>query len=108
MQLRANWNYPTAVRFGAGRVAELPDAAKAAGMTTPLIVTDPNLARLPMVADALKSLRAAGFAAALFADIRPNPVEANIAAGIAAFRTGGPDGVIAVCGGSALDGGMLF
>ncbi|TMQ03722.1 MAG: iron-containing alcohol dehydrogenase [Deltaproteobacteria bacterium] len=108
MPLRANWNYPTAVRFGAGRVAELPDAAKAAGMTSPLVVTDPNLARLPMIADAVTSLRAAGFAAALFADIRPNPVEANIAAGIAAFRTGGHDGVVAFGGGSALDAGKLI
>jgi alcohol dehydrogenase class IV len=107
MQLRANWNYPTSVRFGAGRIAELADAAKAAGMSRPLLVTDPNLARLPMVADALASLRAAGLAATMFSDVRPNPVESNIAAGIAAFRAGGHDGVVAFGGGSALDAGKL-
>jgi alcohol dehydrogenase class IV len=107
MQLRADWNYPTSVRFGAGRIAELADAAKAAGMARPLLVTDPNLARLPMVADALASLNAAGLGARMFCDIRPNPVAANIAAGIEAFRAGGHDGVVAFGGGSALDAGKL-
>ena len=46
MQRRANWNYPTAVRFGAGRVAELPDAARVAGMRRPLVVTDLATAEL--------------------------------------------------------------
>jgi len=107
MQLRGDWNYPTSVRFGAGRIAELPDAAKAARIARPLFVTDPNLARLPMVADALALLRAAGLSTELFSDVRPNPVESNIAAGIAAFRAGGHDGVVAFGGGSALDAGKL-
>src|SRR5262245_59318430 len=107
MQLHANWNYPTSVRFGPGRIAELADAVRVAGITKPLLVTDPNLARLPMVADALSSLRAASLATELFSDIRPNPVEANITAGVAAFRAGGHDGVVAFGGGSALDAGKL-
>ena len=28
---KANWNYPTAVKFGPGRIAELPEALKTAG-----------------------------------------------------------------------------
>jgi len=60
MSLRADWNYPTSVRFGAGRIAELPDAVRGAGIARPLFVTDPNLARLPMVADAFAALQAAG------------------------------------------------
>src|SRR5262249_57837476 len=102
MQLRADWNYPTTVRFGAGRIAELGDAVKAAGVARPLLVTDPTLARLPMVADALATLRGAGLSAELFSEVRPNPVETNIAAGVAAFRSGGHDGVVAFGGGSAL------
>jgi alcohol dehydrogenase class IV len=108
MELRADWNYPTAVRFGPGRIAELPDAARAAGIARPLFVTDPNLARLPMVAEALASFRDAGVSTELFSDIRPNPVETNIAAGVAAFRAGGHDGVVAMGGGSALDAGKLI
>ena len=45
--LRGNWNYPTTIRFGAGRIAELPDACKTLGIARPLIVTDPGLAKLP-------------------------------------------------------------
>ena len=56
----ANWSYPTSVRFGAGRIKELPKAVMAAGMRNPLLVTDPGLAGLPMVAEAIAGLEAAG------------------------------------------------
>ena len=32
MTLRANWSYPTAIRFGAGRITELAEACAAAGI----------------------------------------------------------------------------
>lgn len=107
MKLVGNWSYPTAVRFGAGRIAELPQACRDAGMARPLLVTDPGLAALPMVDHALAALKAEGLGAALFSEVRPNPVEANVAAGIAAYRAGGHDGVIALGGGSGLDAGKL-
>ena len=107
MQLRANWNYPTSIRFGAGRIAELRDAVAEAGIATPLLVTDPRLAAMPMVADAVSSLDAAGIACAVFSEIRPNPVAGNVEAGVAALRSGRHDGVIAFGGGSALDVGKL-
>jgi alcohol dehydrogenase len=107
MQLRGNWNFPTTVRFGAGRIAELPEALAAAGIKRPLLVTDPVVAKMAMTADVLAKLKAAGIAAAAFSDVQPNPVEANVKAGIAAFKAGGHDGVIAFGGGSALDAGKL-
>ena len=79
MELRGNWNYPTSVRFGAGRASELGEAAKAAGMRNPLFVTDPVVAKMPMTAAAMQVLAAAGTPAKLFSDVQPNPVEANIA-----------------------------
>jgi alcohol dehydrogenase len=106
-ELRGNWNYPTSVRFGAGRISELADAVRASGITRPLVVTDPMLAKLPMIAAAMDDLARAGLAPACFSAIRTNPVEANIAAGVAAFRAGGHDGVVAFGGGSALDAGKL-
>jgi alcohol dehydrogenase class IV len=108
MVISATWNYPTSVRFGAGRIAELADALAAAGITKPLFVTDPNLARLPMTQDALGNLTAAGVPVRVFSDVKPNPIEANIVAGVAAFRSGAHDGVVAFGGGSALDAGKLI
>ncbi|MGD9098476.1 MAG: iron-containing alcohol dehydrogenase, partial [Desulfobacterales bacterium] len=105
MELKGNWNYPTAIRFGAGRVRELPDACRAMGVDRPLLVTDTGLAALPMIAAAAAACRAAGLDCEVFADVRGNPVAANVDAGVAAFRDGGHDGVIAFGGGSALDVG---
>ncbi len=105
MNLKGNWNYPTLIRFGAGRIRELPDACRTLGMQRPLIVTDPGLAKLPMIANAVRALSEAGLGAAVFSDMQANPVESNVTSGVAAFRAGSHDGVIAFGGGSALDVG---
>ena len=99
----ANWNYPTAIRFGAGRVAELADSCAALGIARPLLVTDPALAGMPMVLDALAATEAG-----LFCGIHANPVGGDVEAGLAAYRRGGHDGVIAFGGGSALDVGKVI
>jgi alcohol dehydrogenase class IV len=106
--LRGNWNYPTSIRFGAGRIAELPDACKTLGIERPLLVTDPSLATLPMIANAAASCRDAGLACAVYSDIQANPIEENVTKGVAAYRSGGHDGVIAFGGGSALDSGKAI
>jgi alcohol dehydrogenase len=98
----ANWNYPTAIRFGVGRAAELPEACRALGIAHPLLVTDPALAEMEMVRAAV-----AATGAGLFCALHPNPVGGDVEAGLAAFRAGGHDGVIAFGGGSALDVGKV-
>lgn len=108
MQLQGNWNYPTSIRFGAGRAAELPALCRELGMRRPLLVTDPGLARLPMLARLRSLLNDAGLETALFSDMRPNPVGRDVDAGVAAFRDGRHDGVVAVGGGSALDVGKAI
>ena len=107
MTLTGNWSYPTAVRFGAGRISELGDACAAAGISRPLLVTDRGLAGLPITGRAREIMAAAGLGDALFADVDPNPNEINLAAGVAAYRAGGHDGVIAFGGGSGLDLGKM-
>ena len=108
MNLKGNWNYPTAIRFGAGRIRELPEACRTLGVRRPLIVTDPGLAKLPMIADAVRLLGEAGLPAAVFSDMQANPVEENVTQGVAMFRKGSHDGVIAFGGGSALDVGKAI
>lgn len=107
MALNANWSYPTAIRFGAGRIRELPEACAAAGIKRPLLVTDRGLAGLPITTKALDILEAAGLGRAIFSEVDPNPNETNLAAGIAAFKAGTHDGVVAFGGGSGLDLGKL-
>ncbi|MDR3476342.1 MAG: iron-containing alcohol dehydrogenase [Devosia sp.] len=108
MAMKSNWNYPTAVRFGAGRIAELPDALKVAGIRKPLLVTDAGLATLPVTQNTVKLLKDAGIEVGVFSDVKPNPVSANVNAGVEVLRQGGYDGVIAFGGGSGLDVGKVI
>ncbi len=107
MSLVGNWSYPTAIKFGAGRVKELPEACAAAGMKRPLLVTDKGLADLPITTATLDILEAAGLGRGLFSDVDPNPNEKNLDAGVALYNAGGHDGVIAFGGGSGLDLGKM-
>ena len=102
-QYTMNWNYPTAVRTGVGRINELADACQSLGMKAPLLVTDPGLAGLPMVTDAVAACVEAGLDCRLFSNIKGNPTGENVNDGVVAFREGQHDGVIAFGGGSGLD-----
>jgi alcohol dehydrogenase len=99
----ANWSYPTAIKFGPGRIKELPQACAQAGIARPLLVTDRGLASMAITAQALDILDAAGLGRALFAEVDANPTEKNLDVGLAAYKAGGHDGVVAFGGGSGLD-----
>jgi alcohol dehydrogenase class IV len=103
-----NWSYPTAIKFGVGRIAELADHAQSIGLKKPLLVTDKALASLPITAAALEVLDKAGLGRAVFSDVDPNPNEKNMAEGIAVYLAGKHDGVICFGGGSALDLGKMI
>jgi alcohol dehydrogenase class IV len=107
MTLNANWSYPTAIRFGAGRISEIADACFVAGIKKPLLVTDRGLAGMEITQKTLNLLDDAGLGRAIFSDVDPNPNEKNAAAGVAAYKAGNHDGVIAFGGGSGLDLGKV-
>ncbi|MFQ5955798.1 MAG: iron-containing alcohol dehydrogenase [Kiloniellales bacterium] len=107
-RLDSVWRYPTEIRFGVGRIAELAKACRTLGMTRPLLVTDPGLAVLPAVADAVAANRDAGVPTAVFSGIKGNPTGGNVEAGVRAFRDGGHDGIVALGGGSSLDAGKTI
>jgi alcohol dehydrogenase class IV len=102
--MKGNWNYPTRVWAGPGRIAELPKACAELGVTRPLVVTDNGLREAPMIRNALSLVPGAK----LFADVRGNPVAANVEAGLRVYREGGHDGVVAFGGGSGLDAGKVI
>ena len=105
---KANWSYPTAIKFGVGRIAELPAACAQAGIKRPLLVTDRGLASLPITLKTLDILDAAGLGRAVFADVDPNPNEVNLEAGLKVYKSGNHDGVVAFGGGSGLDLGKMI
>lgn len=107
MEYYGNWIYPTQIKFGYGRIKELAETCLANGIKRPLLVTDKGLASLPITQNAMDVLAASGVSAALFSDVDPNPNEKNLNDGVAAFKAGDHDGVIAFGGGSGLDLGKL-
>ena len=98
-----DWNYPTKIWFGAGRLNELAAACELCGISRPLLVTDEALIKLPIVASAKAVLEAGSLPVTLFSDVQGNPTGGNVAAGVDAYLAADCDGVIAMGGGSALD-----
>ena len=103
-----NFNFPNPMRFGNGRVKDLPQFCAEAGMKKPLFVTDKGLAGTDMVRNILANLEKSGLGRAIFSDVVPNPTEANVLDGCKVYRDGGHDGVICFGGGSALDTGKMI
>jgi len=101
--IRGNWNYPTSIWAGPGRLSELPRAVAVTSIGRPLLVTDQGLAGATLFARAKELLPNAP----TFTEVAGNPGGRHVAAGLRAFRAGSCDGVVAIGGGSALDVGKL-
>ena len=100
-----NWNYPTRIWFGNGRIADLPEACRQLGIHTPLLVTDEGLAKLDLVEDILATLTAAGISHQFYSDVQGNPAGRHVEAGTDIYRRAQCDGVVVIGGGSAMDVG---
>lgn len=108
MNLDGNWNYPTAIRFGAGRIKELPELCHELNIKSPLIVTDSGLAKLPLMDTIKNILDATKINYSVFSDARPNPGGEDVKKGVEAYHQRAHDGVISIGGGSALDVGKAI
>jgi len=104
----ANWSYPTAIRFGAGRIGEIVSACREAGISRPLLVTDPVLADLPMARRLIASCNNGHIPITLFDGVLSNPTADIVTEGVQRYAEAGCDGVIALGGGSALDCGKTI
>ncbi len=98
-----DWHYPTSIRAGAGRAAELADACRVTGIKRPLLITDRFLGSTDMIRSAVEDCRQQLGHCGLFDRVKGNPSGTNVADGLEAYKAGDHDGVIAFGGGSALD-----
>ena len=104
----SNWNYPTTVWFGEGRIKDLYLACKNLGIKKPLFVTDKDLAKTDLVKKIIDDSNLKKLSINVFAKIKGNPVGSNVEEGVKAFKEGNHDGVIAFGGGSGLDVGKAI
>lgn len=103
-----DWTFPTNTAYGPGRFKEIGDHCKKFGIRNPLIVTDNGSTKLPFIEELKELLIKANIKSDLFTDISPNPREDEISIGCKKYKDGNHDSIIAIGGGSAMDGGKLI
>ncbi len=92
------FSYLTDVYFEPDAVRHVPEILNRLKISRPLVVTDPGVIAAGLV-DRIPGLQAAK----IFAEVDPNPTEANVERGLEQFRAHACDGLIAVGGGSPID-----
>ena len=106
--IKSNWNYPTTVWFGEGRVNDLYIGCKNLNITSPLLVTDQDLVKTDLVKKIISDNNLKKLSMKIFSQVKGNPVGSNVEEGVKAFKEGHHDGVIALGGGSGLDVGKAI
>jgi len=106
--MKINWNYPTTVWFGEGRIKDLHIACKSLKIKKPLFVTDQDLVKTDLVKNIINDPNLKNFLVNIFSNIKGNPIGANVEEGVKTFKKGNHDGVVAFGGGSGLDVGKAI
>jgi alcohol dehydrogenase class IV len=108
MSLKANWNFPTHIKIGSGRLKEIGQCCSDLNIFNPLIVTDKNLGVNEITLNLTDELNSLNLPHSVFSQVDSNPTEKNLIQGLEVLKKGGFDGIIAFGGGSALDLGKLM
>ena len=103
-----NWTFPVPIRYGPGRINELSKICQNKGIKKPLVVTDNGSKNLKFIENILTDLENHQLNPGLFSKISPNPRETEILEGKLNFKNGDYDGIIAIGGGSGMDGGKAI
>jgi 4-hydroxybutyrate dehydrogenase len=100
-------SWPTKIVLGPGGLERLPAHATRLGMRRPLVVTDAGVVKAGLAQRVYDVLTRADLPFEKFEDVQPNPTDKDADAGLAVYRKGGCDGIIALGGGSSLDAAKL-
>ena len=103
-----NWAFPIPISYGPGRLNEIAHFCQTLEINNPLIITDNNSKELPFITKLKNFLDESNIKSSLFFDISPNPKDDEIAKGCSKFQSGQHDAIIAIGGGSAMDGGKAI
>ncbi|WP_232824798.1 iron-containing alcohol dehydrogenase [Algibacillus agarilyticus] len=98
------WNFPTKLTYGAGRVKEVGQIAAEYGKKAMIATYEKGSALDPVIETVEASLRDAGLDVVVFTGIEPNPRAQTIDRAIEIFKAEECDIVIALGGGSVIDG----
>ena len=104
----ADWTFPVPIYYGPERINEVSALCKNHGIKRPLVVTDNGSADLVIIKNLISQLNLSGLKCDLFSGISPNPVGSEIYEGKTIYNEGQHDGIIAIGGGSGMDGGKAI
>ena len=100
-----DWGFPVPIAYGPGRFSEIGTYCSENKITNPLIVTDSGSVDLPFIDNLVEILKKSKINSGIYSKISPNPRDDEIASGKKLFNDNNHDAIIAIGGGSAMDGG---